>query len=112
MKTPATTHFSVRQSSTGRITNEQLALALGCIAADALVLKDLASRCCDVAPDTDSVNTYCTAMQAIAERMAWAADTASGGLPGVTSPNLGVSERPAGLFLPPAFSLMGVKCDL
>jgi hypothetical protein len=104
MKAQTATPFKVRQTSTGHITNEQLALVLGCIAADALVLKDMASRCCDVAPDTDSVNTYCTAIGAIAERLAWAADTASGGLPGVTSPNLGISEFPAALFLPPLFS--------
>lgn len=107
MNAKAATPFKVRQTSTGQITNEQLALVLGCIAADALVLKDMASRCCDVEPDTDSVNSYCTAIGAIAERLAWAADTASGGLPGVTSPNLGVSGCPAGLFLPPAFSAMG-----
>jgi len=73
MKTQSATPFKVRQTSTGHITAEQLALVLGCIAADALVLKDMASRCCDVPPDTDSVNSYCTAIGAIAKRLAWAA---------------------------------------
>lgn len=104
MKAQTETPFKVRQTSTGHITNEQLGLVLGCIAADALVLKDMAIRCCDVAPDTDSVNNYCTAMGAIAERLAWAADTASGGIFGMAGPVVGVSQCPTGLFLPPAFS--------
>lgn len=104
MKTQAATPFKVRQTNTGHITTEQLALVLGCIAADALVLKDMAARCCDCAPDPASVNNYCTAIGAIAERMAWAADTASGGLFGLATSVVGVSQCPAELFLPPAFS--------
>jgi len=103
--------FAVRQSALGEMTAKQISLALGCIAADALVIKDMASRCADNAPDVTAVNSYCTAIEALSEKLAWMADTASCGTPGATGFDMGVAESPADLFFPPAFRMSGHAPD-
>lgn len=95
--------FKATQTTTGHLTPLQLALVLGQITNDAMALTDLLNRCVDNAPDVSAVNSYCLAMEAVAQRIAWVADTACGGLPGQQFMAVGVSDTPTGLFLMPRF---------
>lgn len=101
------TPFTVRQSTAGEVTAKQIGLALSCIAADALVIKDMANRCADQAPDVTAVNAYCTAIEAIAEKLSWVADTVCSGVVGAGGYGYGMAENPTELFMSPAFIKSG-----
>lgn len=104
MKTPTSSEpFKATQTTTGHLTAAQLALVLSQITTDAMVPQDLLSRCVDNAPDVEAVNNYCTAMEAISQRIAWVADTACSGLPSQACMAVGVADFPTSLFLMPRF---------
>ncbi len=95
--------FKATQTTTGHITAAQLALVLSQITRDAMVLQDLLNICVDHSGDCEAVDNYCTAMEAISQRIAWVADTACSGLPGQQVMALGVAHFPTDLFLAPGF---------
>jgi len=102
---PTSGPFVVKQTHQGRMTPQQTGLLLASLASDALVIKDMATRCADNAADVVAVCNYCTVIGALVERMAWMADTMADAV--CAGSAIGVCGAPLTVFMPTSFDSHG-----